>query len=260
MKKQELIKYLDEYLNINDFKDVDDSANWLQIDSEKDQITKIWYAVDSSNYIFDKAVTEKVDMVISHHWLFWGHEAVLTWLPFERANKLIKNNICSYACHLPLDAHKEIWNNIGLLKAFINIFWLKNTEYKIEEFLEYKWKIIWYGLKFNNKMHISNLVTPYAERMGLLKKLYNFWDLTNFSSIAFVSWWALSEVQQVTKEWYDIYLTWEWVHHEMILSKELGQTVLIGWHYETEKIWPKLLAYHLRDKFNIEIVFLDEKY
>ncbi|MDP3380389.1 MAG: hypothetical protein Q8S84_02330 [bacterium] len=39
MNKKELIKYLDEYLRLSDFKD--DSKNGLQIDCSKDEIKKI---------------------------------------------------------------------------------------------------------------------------------------------------------------------------------------------------------------------------
>lgn len=258
MNKKELIKYLDEYLNISEY--TDDSKNGLQIDCEKEEIKKIGYAVDATKYIFDKAKDEEVDMVLSHHGIFWWFEQVLVWVPYERAKIMLENNISSYACHLPLDAHRKVGNNIWLLKAFINIFGLREGDYEIEDFWEYKWTTIWFWLRFKTELHVSNLVTPYAERMQLLKRFYNFWNLTNFSSIAFLSGWWLSVVNQVKEKDYDIFLTWEWVHHEMTLSKELWQSVLIWWHYETEKIWPKLLAYHLRDKFWIEIVFLDEKY
>ena len=258
MNKKELIKYLDEYLKISDFKD--DSKNGLQVDNEKEDIKKIGYAVDACTYIFDKAIEEWVDMIISHHGLFWWHEQVLVWLPYMRAKKLIQNNICSYAVHLPLDAHPEVGNNIWLLKAFINIFWLRESEYSIEQFCEYKWNTIWYWLRFEKPVYISNLVTPYAEQMQLLKRLYNFWTKTYINSVAFVSGWALSDVVNANEQNYDVFVTWEWGHQDMVLAKELKQSVLIGWHYETEKIWPKLLAYHLRDKFWIEIIYLDEKY
>ncbi|NDK07764.1 hypothetical protein EOM39_00790 [Candidatus Gracilibacteria bacterium] len=43
-------------------------------------------------------------------------------------------------------------------------------------------------------------------------------------------------------------------------AKELLQSIMLCGHYETEKIGPKLLAYHLKDKFDIEVIFLDEKY
>jgi hypothetical protein len=78
-------------------------------------------------------------------------------------------------------------------------------------------------------MHVSNLVTPYAERMQLLKRFYNFWNLTYLNSIAFVSRWALSNASEAKEKWYDIFVTWEWVHHEMTLAKELEQCVLIWW-------------------------------
>jgi len=56
MNKKELIKYLDEYLKISAFKD--DSKNGLQIDSSKEEIKKIGFAVDANTYIFDKAIEE----------------------------------------------------------------------------------------------------------------------------------------------------------------------------------------------------------
>lgn len=258
MNKKELIKYLNEYLKISEYED--SSKNWLQVDNSKDEIKKLGFAVDASTYIFDRAVEAWVDMVLTHHGIFWGFEQVLVWIPYKRAEKLIKNDIALYSAHLPLDAHSEVGNNIWLARAFINIFGIQEWEYEIEEFWDYKWTTIWFGLRLKHKMHVSNLVTPYAERMQLLKRFYNFWNLAYLNSIAFISGWALSKVQQAKDKDYDVFVTWEWAHHEMTLVKELEQCILIWGHYETEKIWPKLLAYHLRDKFGLEIEFLDEKY
>ncbi|MDD2907659.1 MAG: Nif3-like dinuclear metal center hexameric protein [Candidatus Gracilibacteria bacterium] len=258
MKKEELIKYLDEYLKISEFKD--DSKNGLQVDNSKDEIKKIGYAVDANTYIFDKAIEEGVDMVLTHHGLFWGFEQALVGVPFERAKKLINNDISLYSCHLPLDAHNEVGNNIGLAKAFINIFGLQEGEYEIEDFGFYHGIPIGFGIKFKHKIHISNMVTPYAEMMQLTKRLYNFGKKDYINSVAFVSGGALSCVKEANDKNYDVFVTGEGAHYEMTFAKELGQSILIGGHYETEKIGPKLLAYHLRDKFGIEIVFLDEKY
>ena len=258
MLKQELISYLDEYLQINNFKD--SSKNGLQVDSDKNEIKKIGFSVDASTYIFDKAIEEDVDIVLCHHGLFWWHESTLTWIPYKRAKQLLTNNIALYASHLPLDAHREVGNNAWLLHAFINMFWFQEWEYEIENFWEYHGSTIWFWLKFKNKIHVSNMVTPYAEMMQLNKRLFNFWNHEYFTSIAFISGWALSNAPEANEKWYDIFVTWEWSHNEMILAKELWQSVLIWGHYETEKIGPKLLAYHLRDKFWIKIVYLDEKY
>jgi dinuclear metal center YbgI/SA1388 family protein len=257
MNKQDLISYLNEYLNILGFDD--SSKNWLQIDNEKDEIKKIGYAVDASTYIFDKAIEEKVDMLLVHHWMFWWNEQVLVWIPFERVKRLIKNDIALYGVHLPLDAHNEVWNNIWLLNAFVKVFDFKEEDYQVEKFAEYHWEMIWFWLRFKENIDILDVI-KYAKELDLQEILYNFWNKDFINSIAFCSWSALDEATQA-KNWnYDLLVTWEWWHWNIILAKELWQSVLLWWHYETEKIWPKLLAEHLKEMFGIEIVYLDEKY
>lgn len=258
MNKKELVDYLDNYLKTTEYKD--SSKNGLQIDSTKEEIKKIGYAVDATSYIFDRWIEEDVDMILTHHGIFWWYEQILTGVPYNRAKKMLENDIALYSSHLPLDAHEEVWNNIGLANAFLNIFWIQDWEYELERFWEYAWNMIGYWIKFKHKIHISNIVTPYAEMMQLRKMLYNFWNKDYITSIAFVSGGALSNIKEANDKWYDFFVTWEWVHHEITFWKELWQSVLIWGHYETEKIGPKLLAYHLRDKFWIEIVYLDEKY
>ncbi len=269
MKKQDLITYLNEYLKINDFKD--SSKNGLQVDNTKGEIKKIGYSVDASTYIFEKAKQENVDMILCHHGMYWWFDDVLVWIPYERAKKLITNDIALYACHLPLDAHEEVGNNIWLLKGFMNIFWISSSptiqanvwiyeNYTIETFWEYNWNTIWFWLRFGNKIHISSLQTLFADTLQLQKKLYNFGNLDFINSVAFVSWWAWGYYKEAKNKWFDLYITWEWKHSEITWAKELWQSIMFCWHRETEKIWQKLLAYHLRDKFDLEIVFLDEKY
>lgn len=258
MKKVELINYLDDYLKISDFED--SSKNGLQVDNSKDEIKKIWYAVDANSYIFDKAIKENVDMVLSHHGMYWGFESVMTWLHYQRIKKLLDNDIWLYACHLPLDAHEEVGNNIGLLKAFVNMFGMKEWEYEIEEFGKHHRFSLWYGLKFKNKVHVSNVVTPYAEQLWLIKKLYNFGNKEYIEGICFVSGGGWSALWEAKQKWYDVFVVWEMAHYQMTEAKELWQSILLWWHYETEKIGPKLLAYHLNKKFWVEIIFLDEKY
>ncbi len=258
MKKQDLLQYLEDLLQNKEYKD--SSKNGLQVDSSKDEIVKIWYAVDASTYIFDKAIQENVDLVLTHHGIFWWHEETLTGVAYKRANKLLSNDIALYSSHIPLDANAKVGNNIWLIKAFVRIFGLREEDYQIEEFWEYKWKTIWFGIKFKHKLHISNMIMPYAEQMQLQKKLYNFWNKTYFNSLAIISWGAAKDFIQAKNAWYDIFLTGEANHAQMIAAKEHEQCLMLWGHYETEKIWVKLLAYHLQEKFGVKIEFLDEKY
>jgi dinuclear metal center YbgI/SA1388 family protein len=259
MNKYELIQYLNNYLKINEF--TDKSKNWLQVDNSILDIKKIGYSVDASTYIFDRAKKENIDLIICHHGLYWWFEEALIWIPYKRAKTLIDNDIALYASHLPLDAHNEVGNNIWLLKWFVNIFWLIEWEYNIEPFWRYNENNIWYSLNFNNKIHISSLQTMYADTLKLQKKLYNFANKDFINNIAFVSWWAWDIIiKEAFSKSIDLFLTWETKHSDLVLAKELWQSIMLCWHYETEKIWPKLLSYHLKDKFWFEVIFLDEKY
>lgn len=259
MNKFELINYLNDYLKIKDFNlEMDDSRNGLQVDCTKTEIKKIWYAVDANTYIFDMAIEKKVDILIVHHGIFWAINYVLTDINYERISKLIKNDIALYACHLPLDAHIEVWNNIGIAQAFINIYWLKN--YKIENFDKYHGIEIWYWLRFEEQIHISTIQSLFAQQMDFEKKLYNFWNKEFINSVAIVSWWGWWQAKEALEWWYDLLITWEGSHSQLIRAKELWQSILLGWHRETEKIWVKLLSHHLNKQFGLETIFLDQKY
>ncbi len=257
MNKIELIKYIDEYLKIKDFED--GSKNWLQVDSEKIEINKIWFAVDAASYIFDKSINEKIDLLIVHHGLFWSFQwsLTLTWSHYERVAKLIKNDICLYWAHLPLDADDKVGNNIWIIKSFIEFFALKNFE--IEKFGEYHGVTIWYWIRFNDAIEIGKL-KDFCEKEKFVFEFYNFWNLSEINSFCIMSWWCWEDIPQAKDKWYDVFLIWEAAHYEISLAKDLKQSVILGWHYETETVWVKLLAKHLEERFGIETVFIDEKY
>lgn len=255
MLKHKLVNYLDDYLKISDFKD--DSKNGLQVDTEKKEIEKIWYAVDATAYIFDKAIKEKIDMVIVHHGMFRGFENPITGNTFQKIKRLIKNDIALYGCHLPLDAHPKLWNNIRLLEEFLKYFKIKR--YKQDKVCEYKGQTIGFGARFSKKIPIEEM-HKFCKAIGIEEKFYNFWDKKYIQSVATVSGGGLNSVADAKKNNYDLYITWEGVHHEYISAKEMWQSVIVWWHYETEVFWVQALAKHLEKKFKLKTVFLDEKY
>ena len=256
--KKQLFEYLDTYLNNAEYQD--SSKNGVQIDTSKNSISKIGYAVDATTYIFDKGKEQEVDLIITHHGIFWGYEEALVWVPYERVKRLIQADIALYACHLPLDAHSTVWNNIWLLKGFCHIFGLPEDEQIVETFWKYKGKDVGFWLRFSREIHISSLQTLFADTLGLQKKLYNFWNKTTIKSVCFVSWQWAKCTQEAQEKWYDVLVTGEAVHSEICRAKELGISLFLWGHYETEKIGPKLLAHHIEKEFWLEVVYLDEKY
>ncbi len=288
MKKVELVNFLDDFLRIWRFKDT--SKNGLQVDTIKEEIKKIGYAVDATDYIFDLAIQNNVDLILTHHGIFWWIENTLTDIYFSRISKLIKNDIWLYSVHLPLDAHPVVGNNIWILVGLVNTLtgwknkekmnnilsdfesrideildseWViyEDDEFVVERFGNYHWFTIGYWIRFKNQQfHWSQIISPFAETMWFERKFYNFGQKEYFNSVAIVSGGAGDLAKQAKDKWYDIYLTWEAVHWHLTFAKEIWQSIFVWWHRETEKIWPKLLAYYLKKRFDLDILFLDEKY
>lgn len=250
MKKLDLIKFLNEYLKIGQYEDT--SKNGLQVDTTKNDIKRIWYAVDASTYIFDKAIKENVDMVICHHGLFWWFDPIVVWSHYNKLSKLIKNDILLYACHLPLDGHEEVGNNIVMLNKFVEI--MNISDFDIEQ----NWHAFW--LKFVDWVFLDDVIKLYCKNIWIVPELYNFWNKEKINSIYFSSGGGLYSAKVAKEKNYDLLITWEWPHHEIISAKEMGQSILLWWHYETEIFGVQALAEKLKKDFGIEIVFLDEKY
>jgi putative NIF3 family GTP cyclohydrolase 1 type 2 len=64
-----------------------------------------------------KAGKGKVDFLIVHHGLFWGSSALDRKIREKRIRLANRLGVAIYSSHLPLDAHPELGNSIGLLRA-----------------------------------------------------------------------------------------------------------------------------------------------
>ncbi len=109
VKRKELEKALNKFLNIYEFSDY--GPNGLQIEG-KEHISKIAFAVSATADSVRKACDADADALIVHHGLFWKFHGVRTLTgPFaKRVLPLVKNDVNLFGYHLPLDAHPEVGN------------------------------------------------------------------------------------------------------------------------------------------------------
>ena len=114
MNSANLVRYLDDYLNVARMPDK--SNNGLQIQSTNDEVTRVAFAVDACLASFKAAIAEHAQLLIVHHGLFWSEHIQLTGPHFERVKTLICGGCGLYASHIPLDAHAEVGNNIELAR------------------------------------------------------------------------------------------------------------------------------------------------
>ena len=111
-----LARECDQILKTKKFRDYPGARNGLQVTHGR-QVKKIGWAVDADLETIRKAGKEKVDFLMVHHGLFWGSSALDRKMRAERIRLAKRLGVAIYSSHLPLDAHPELGNSIGLLRA-----------------------------------------------------------------------------------------------------------------------------------------------
>ena len=116
MRPRELAKECDRILETKKFRDYPGARNGLQVSHNK-PVKKVGWAVDADLESIRKAGNERVDFLIVHHGIFWGSSALDRKIRAERICLAKRLGVAIYSSHLPLDAHPELGNSIGLLRA-----------------------------------------------------------------------------------------------------------------------------------------------
>ncbi|MDD3904454.1 MAG: Nif3-like dinuclear metal center hexameric protein, partial [Sphaerochaeta sp.] len=111
MKRNELVEYLDAFLDLASFSSLDRSLNGLVLGGKDKEVKKIAFAVDACQRTFELASEKGADLLVVHHGLYWGHPISVTGAHYKRIKTLIDGNLDLYAAHLPLDAHPVVGNN-----------------------------------------------------------------------------------------------------------------------------------------------------
>ena len=115
-KPSSLARQCDQILKTRKFRDYPGAKNGLQVTHGR-QVKKMGWAVDADIESIRKAGKERVDFLIVHHGLFWGSSALDGKMRVKRIREAKRLGVAIYSSHLPLDAHPELGNSIGLLRA-----------------------------------------------------------------------------------------------------------------------------------------------
>jgi dinuclear metal center YbgI/SA1388 family protein len=242
---QSVVSFANELLQVAQIEDYPAALNGLQLEN-RGVITKIGAAVDASSRTIELAISEKVDLLVVHHGLFWGGLAPITGPAHRRIASAMKANLAVYSAHLPLDFHPEIGNNFLLAKELsllpVSDFWFVNGRPQ--------------GCVSFTSLERSELVMR-AERVLGRKIWCCLAGPSQTRRIGIVTGGAGSHIAEVAAEGIDTFLTGEGPHHTFTLAEELGINLLYGGHYATETFGVQALAARLSEKFGLPWKFLD---
>ncbi len=245
MDLQELVRYCDDYLRIDQVRDAPEALNGLQVGNDG-TVNRVGAAVDLCAATVRMATEQGVDFLIVHHGLFWGGPQPLVGPQLGRLGGLIRHNIALYGAHLPLDCHPEIGNAVILARTL-------GLSVRGDFGVWHEQQVgVWGELELDREALAQRLTTTLG---GPAKAM--LFGPTTVRRIGIATGAGGSLIRQAALVGLDTYVTGEGTHHSYFDAEELGLNVYYGGHYATETFGVRALAEHLGAVFGIPWVFLD---
>jgi len=246
MNRDELVAFLDEYLQVSAYPDK--SSNGLQVEG-KEEVNRVAFAVDTTLRTIERAVNGKADMLIVHHGMIWGGLNYITGIHYKRLKALIESGLNLYAAHLPLDAHPEVGNNVSLLR-------LLDLEPK-GPFGEYRGLSIGFYGEFEEPQPIEKVAQIIAEKLDTTVRTYEFGKRV-IKTVGAISGAGAFALEEAYRKGIDLLITGEFGHADYLTALDLPQSVLVAGHYKTETLGVKALMEPIRERFGLDVFFIDE--
>jgi dinuclear metal center YbgI/SA1388 family protein len=224
MTPRELAKECDRILESRKFRDYPGAKNGLQVSHNK-PVKKVGWAVDADIESIGKAGKEKVDFLIVHHGLFWGGSTLDRKMRAGRIRMAKRLGVAIYSSHLPLDAHPELGNSIGLLKA-LGLGDARRKPFGVAMGTAIGWKVEGGGLRLRDLANrLSRATGRKAVVLGCGPKVCR--------KIGIVTG-GFGDLDQVVRAGLDTLITGEADYPTEVKAKELGINLILGGHRETE--------------------------
>jgi dinuclear metal center YbgI/SA1388 family protein len=243
----EVLAWLDARFRFVDWRELDGHASGLQVARRGERVERIAVAVDARQASIDAAAAAGAQMLIVHHGLLWGRERPVTGALHRRLAALIAADIALVGIHLPLDAHPELGNNIGLMRALGAV--------EIAPFGLYKGRLI--GMK--GRLPEPLPLAEVAQRICAPHRPLAVCDHRRapVRTVAAVSGGAPRESAQAIAHGLDCYITGDASHEAAVEAAEHGLDLIFGGHYATETAGVRQTAAALERELGVATVFID---
>lgn len=240
------------------------AENWdnvgLMLGSENSEINKILVCLDVTNEAVEKAVKEKVDLIISHHpFIFSGIKKITDETVLGRKIlKLAENKVSVYSIHTNSDFAVNGLNDFIMDKL--------NLEGKTEIFGECEFddyncikdvnEKVKYGTvrikTLDKEIELKELIEKIKTNLRLDYIRYTG-ENRKIRKIGLVTGGGSSLLNDV-KEYTDVFLTGDLKYHEALDNLEEGKIFVDIGHYESEYLFSDLIELQLSHFFDGEII------
>lgn len=241
-----LVKDLNDYLNIAEIED--DTVNGVQIDAPGPS-EKLAFSVDPSWDIIQRAVERNCDILLTHHGLIWGGIKSVTDANYNILSSFLKNDLALYACHLPLDVHPDIGNNVLLAE-------LIGAE-PVDTFMEYNGtevSLIADLLEPKSVQEIADIMSANLKNDPFVLKPEH--QVKKVAIMTGKGGMALSEAHE---RGVDLFISGEKQYMYFLESMNMDFPLIYGGHYATETLGIRKLMEKVQDEYDYECVWLERQ-
>lgn len=245
MNRDEIIHYLDDYLQISLIKDY--GPQGLQVEG-RPTVTKIVGMVDAHQPCVDAALARGADLLLVHHGIFWGEGKRLIGGFGKLVRTYFEADLNLYAAHLALDAHTEVGNNAELARRLgltVQSWWAKTNGVPLASLSE-----------STEPLSLQDLVSRYEERVGPTKLVLDHGPAT-IRRVGILSGFGARHIEEAATLGCDAFITGETSHAQYYDAMNAGINVIYGGHYTSETVGVQALGEHLQEKFGVDFEFID---
>ena len=224
----------------------------LMVGNKENEVKRVLIALDCTNDVIDEAIYNKVDLIITHHPLFFRKpkRIVNEELIGEKVIKLIKNDINLYSCHTNLDnARNGINDKVMRLLGFNSacIIEPKDEENTGCGRIAY----------LDTEITIEDLAKIIKERLKI-KNLRIAKSTMKIKKIAVINGSGQDFFEKAREMGADCIITGDTTYHYVSDYKEMGISIIDAGHFGTEYLAFLDSLIFLKDRFS-EVKFIKSK-
>jgi dinuclear metal center YbgI/SA1388 family protein len=244
---QEIIDELDRLLEPDTFPD--HCPNGLQV-AGRDEVARIVTGVSASRELFERALENGADLVLTHHGLFWdGDDVRVVGTHRERLRLLLAADISLASYHLPLDAHATFGNNALLARA---IGATPTAPFALAGGRPVGWIASFDG----DGIAVAELVQR-VERLTARAALAFPGGPEQVRSVGVVSGGGGRSVHEAIAAGSDAFITGEAEEWSRALAREAGIHFIAAGHHATETFGVRALGEHLAERFDVRHEYIE---
>lgn len=229
----------------------------LLVGRNDQEVLRIGISLDATNSVIEKAVQQKIDLLITHHPVIFSSLKRINDEDFlgRKILKLTEHKIACYAMHTNFDV---LGGMAQLVEKKLGLFECVPLEVTAEE------EGTLYGIgsvsKFPEKMSLQKSAEFVKEKFHLPHVAIFGNPETMVQRVAICAGSGRGMIEEVLKKGAEVFITGDIGHHEGLDALDQGVTVIDAGHYGLEHIFMEFMEQYLKERIPaLEIQVIDSQ-